>query len=251
MMETYFQLTDNGFCVNCKLYTASQSIKRVILFGHGFTGNKDNRTAFALFDKVSRSDPETAMVTWDFPAHGDDTSDTLTVERCLQYIGIVLDYVRTTLQPAEIDGGGVSFGGYLMLRYLAEHGNPFHKLVLRSPAVNMFEVVTKRLMNEDEVTRCLSGEWIHVGLSNIVTVKQAFISSLEKSDILTCDFKPFAPAVFIVHGIDDDIVDFACVKQFAEANHIKYTALDGAGHHFADPEKLKQAIALMARELEQ
>lgn len=250
-MERYFQLKDNGLCVNCKLYTASNSIKRVILFGHGFTGNKDNRTAQMLFDRVSRSDRETALMTLDFPAHGDDASDDLTVERCLQYIDTALDHIRTALKPAEIDGGGVSFGGYLMLRYIAEHGDPFQKLVLRSPAVNMYEVVTQYFMNENDINRCLAGETIHVGSSNIIAVKHAFISSLERSDILAFDYKPFASAIYLVHGVDDEIVDFECVKHFAEANHIQYAALENAGHHFADPEKLDEAIALMAKALYQ
>lgn len=248
-MKTYFQLKDNGLCINCKLYTASQTIKRVILFGHGFSGNKDNRTAQVLFEEISRSDQTSAMVTLDFPAHGDDTSGTLTVERCLQYISTVLNYIRAELKPDGIYGGGVSFGGYLMLRYIAEHGNPFQKLVLRSPAVNMYHVLTKQLMCAEEVSRCLAGEVILVGSSNKVAVKRELIASLEKSDILNYPYKPFASDIYLVHGVDDAIVSFECVKQFAEANGIPYTAVEAAGHHFADPEKLNKAIGLMAEAL--
>ena len=248
-MEKYFQLNENSLCVNCKLYAASQTIKRIILFGHGFSGNKDNRTARVLYDTISRFDETSAMLTLDFPAHGDDTSEALTVERCLQYISTALNFIRAELKPNGIYGGGVSFGGYLMLRYIAEHGNPFQKLVLRSPAVNMYHVLTKQLMSSEEVSRCLAGGVVMVGSSNKVAVKRELIASLAKSDILEYSFKPFASDIFIVHGADDAIVCFENVKQFAEINGISYTAVEAAGHHFSDPEKLNKAIGLMAEEL--
>lgn len=42
-----------------------------------------------------------------------------------------------------------SFGAFLVLKYIFENGNPYEKTVLRSPAVNMYNVVCNSLITPE------------------------------------------------------------------------------------------------------
>lgn len=42
-MEKYFEVNKSGQNIHCKLYFSNgSSIEKVVLFGHGFAGHKDN-----------------------------------------------------------------------------------------------------------------------------------------------------------------------------------------------------------------
>lgn len=246
-MQKYFNLNKNGLSLNCKLYYSSpESTKKVVLFLHGFTGNKDNRTAEQFFKKLSERDAETALLIYDAPTHGDDKSPTLTVERCMEYIKAALEYINEELKPEEIYGGGVSFGGYQTLRYLEENGNPFKKIALRSPAVGMDTVLAERIMSKEELNACRNGKTVIVKGSSTLPITKETVASFENADISDFDFTPYSDKIFIVHGDDDTLVDFAWVKAFCEKNKIEYKTVSGAGHHFAEPEKLDKSLTLMA-----
>ena len=46
MKETYFSINEDGLSIRCKLYgTGAREYSRVVIFGHGFGGHKDNRAA--------------------------------------------------------------------------------------------------------------------------------------------------------------------------------------------------------------
>ena len=52
-MEKYFEINKSNQNIRCKLYYSKQHpIEKVVLFGHGFAGHKDNGAAQKFADRV-------------------------------------------------------------------------------------------------------------------------------------------------------------------------------------------------------
>lgn len=158
-MEKYFEINKNNQNIRCKLYyDKKHTIEKVVLFGHGFAGHKDNSAAQKFADRVLTKYKGIAVLIYNLPCHGDDVKKKMVLQDCMTYIETVIDYIRSELQPEEIYSYATSFGGYLVLKYISEHENPFAKIALRCPAVNMAEVLTKTIMKNDELELILKGK---------------------------------------------------------------------------------------------
>ena len=78
--------------------------------------------------------------------------------------------MKTRFGAAELYSYATSFGGYLILKYISEHGNPFHKISLRCPAVYMYDVLTRFIMKNDEYNRIMKGKDVQVGFDRKIIV---------------------------------------------------------------------------------
>lgn len=243
MQHRYFEINENGHNIRCKLYYQDlRDIRRVVIFGHGFGGHKDNGAAEKFAERLLSKHKATAMVTFNWPCHGDDVKKKLCLDDCGTYLELVIDHVRQKYQTEELYAYATSFGGYLTLKYIAEHGNPFRKVVLRCPAVNMYDVITKAIMNPGDVDRLQKGKEIPVGFDRKIMIGPAFLEELKDHDIQRLDYLDWAEDIRIFHGTADEIVPFGAAEAFAENNLIEFVPVDGADHRFRDPKKMDQAI---------
>ena len=72
-MQRYFQINKKGHNIRCKLYYRDlHNVSRVVIFGHGFGGHKDNNAAEKFAERLLSKYKGAAMVTFDWPCHGDD-----------------------------------------------------------------------------------------------------------------------------------------------------------------------------------
>ena len=242
-MEKYFSINEQKNSIQCKLYANdARSFDNVIVCCHGFAGSKDSGFARKLAAKVLPSYKTTALLTFDWPCHGSDRRPKLDLEGCDQYLQLVVDYVRNTMQPSRIFANGVSFGGYLLLKYLFEHGNPFERVVLRSPAVAMYESLTGPLMEQGDLEKLYKTKTLAVGFETKIKITSAFVDELRQNDITQWDFRPFADELLLIHGDRDEIVSFATVNQFADDNDLLFLAVEGADHRFVDPVRMSEAV---------
>ena len=247
-MDKYFQINAEGCNIRCKLYCDDPAgVRRLILFGHGFGGHKDNRAAERFARRVLEKNKGAAIVTFNWPCHGDDVRKTLTLPDCDAYLRLVLAHLEERFQPEETDAYATSFGGYLFLKYISEHPNPFRKIALRSPAVNMFEVLSAVIMDGDQAARIARGKPALVGFDRKVEITRAFLEELRQADITGRDYLAFADDVLILQGTRDEIVPTQAVRAFAEANLIDYIPVPDADHRFLDPKKMDFAIGEILR----
>lgn len=243
-MEKYFTINAEKSSVRCKLYAnAPGRSQRAILFGHGFGGHKDNRAAERFAKRVLGKNAGVAVVTFDWPCHGDDARKALTLESCDRYLRLVIDHIRTTLADGKLDGYATSFGGYLFLKYLSEHDSPFGKLALRCPAVNMIDVITGAIMTDDDKARLERGKPAEVGFDRKVEITRDFLDALREADISCRDFMRYTDDILILHGTKDEIVPMASVEAFAWDNLLEFVPVEGADHRFCDPAKMDAANA--------
>ena len=243
-MEKYFNINDSGFSIRCKLYAKDPNdVRTLVLCGHGFGSDKDNKSAARLAKHLLDKNRGTAVLTFNWPCHGDDARKTLRLSDCDAYLSAVLSWIKARYPDAALFGHATSFGAYLFLKYLSEHGDPFRKIALRCPAVVLYDVFTKAIMTETDLERIKKGKPAPVGFDRKVEIDKVFLDSVKEADLQHRDFLPYADELFIVHGTKDEIVPFDAVKAFAENNVIEFVPVENADHRFQSPEKMDFAIA--------
>lgn len=249
-MEKYFTVNAEKHSIRCKAYFDEwKTPQTMILFGHGFSGHKDNKAAERFARRVLEKNKRVLILCFDWPGHGDDAWK-LTLEACDDYLRLLLEYIEETWAPERLLGNATSFGGYLYLRFLAAHGNPFARLVLRCPAVPMYETLTGAIVQADAWDRLKKGKPALVGFDRKVEVTPAFLAALQEADIRQNDYFDWADDLLILHGTKDELVPFDAVADFADDNCIELIPVEGADHRFTDPKQMDAVIAHMLRFLE-
>ena len=219
-----------------------KSVKRAVICGHGFGGHKDNKAAERFADYILKKHKDTAVITFNAPCHGDDVKKKLTLDDCDTYIKAVTEYSAKQFRTDELYGYATSFGGYLFLRYISDNASPFKKLALRCPAVNMYDVLSQRIMSPAEQKALSRTKPILVGFDRKIKVTQAFLDELKAADITQRDFTKLADDILILHDTKDEVVPFDSSKAFAEKNSIRFIPVENADHRFKNPLTMDAAI---------
>lgn len=242
-MHRYFEINEMSHNIRCKLYCSShKEISRIVVFCHGFGGHKDNGAAEKFAERMLSKYKGCALVTFNWPAHGDDVKKTLSLQDCSDYLSLVTDYLCRKYQTQELYCYATSFGGYLTLKYIHAQGNPFRKIALRCPAVNMYEVLTQAIMSSDALDQLRKGKPASVGFDRKVLLTPAFLEELNTQDIRQLDYLDYAEDILILHGTADEIVPYDAAYTFADNNLIEFMAIEGADHRFRDPQKMEEAM---------
>lgn len=205
------------------------------MYGHGFAGHKDNGSAQKFAERVLSNYKNAAVLVFNLPCHGDDVKKKIVLADCMSYIEIVIGYIRSEFRTESIYSYATSFGGYLVLKYISEHENPFVKIALRYPAVNMADVLKNTIMKNDELKRVLQGKTVQAGFNRKIEVNRRFLADLEESDIQKIDYLDYADDILILHGAKDEVVPFETGKTFAEKNLIEFIPVENADHRFQNP----------------
>lgn len=242
-MHRYFEINENGHNVRCKIYCHNlKDIRRIVLFAHGFGGHKDNGAAEKFALRLVTKYKGSAMVTFDWPGHGEDVKKSFHLEDCMIYMRLVLEYIGQKYQTDEIYSYATSFGAYLTLKYISEHGNPFKKIVLRCPAVDVYDVMTTTIISPNDYERLKKGKEVLVGFDRKVMIGMSLLEEMKANDIRQLDFIDYAEDILIIHGTEDEIVAFDAVRDFAENNVIEFVPIEGADHRFRNERKMEIAI---------
>ena len=242
-MNRYFEINENNLNIRCKIYFSSlPAVRRAIVFGHGFAGHKDNKAAEKFADRVLSKYKDVAVFTFNWPCHGDDVKKKLILSDCTTYLSLVVKAVREQYGANELYGYATSFGGYLFLKYIAESGNPFRRISLRCPAVNMYSVLTDAIMKPEEQEKIRRGKEVMVGFDRKIAVNPQFLEDVKEKDIRQYDFLDFADDILILHGTKDEVVPFEEAKAFAENNVIEFVPVEDADHRFQNSLKMDAAL---------
>ncbi len=242
-MERYFEINERGHNIRCKIYCQDiRNIRQIVVFCHGFGGHKDNNAAARFGEKLLGKFKKAALVTFDWPCHGDDVKKKLTLADCDTYLGLVTAHVKQKFGTEELYAYATSFGGYLLLKYIARHGSPFRKMVLRCPALNMYESMTRTIMTAADLEKMEKGKDVPVGFDRKVLIGPAFLQELQETDIRTWDFLDWAEDMLLIHGTADEIIPFREARDFSENQLIELIAAEGVDHRFRNQTQMDLAI---------
>ena len=179
-MYEYFEINEQGNKIRCKMYYFEKSaIEKAVIFCTGFAGHKDNNAANRFAEELLSEEKGVAVVVFNWPAHGDDIKKKLVLNDCITYLDLVICEIKNKMAVQKLYAYATSFGGYLLLKYISEHGNPFNKISLRCPAVNMYDVLTKVIMKKSEYDRVMKGENVEVGFDRKVIVTRFLLDEMK------------------------------------------------------------------------
>ena len=241
-MEKYFDINESGCSIRCKIYCINmREIRSVVVYGHGFCGHKDNNVAAKFATALLKKHKDSALLAFDWPCHGEDGRKKLVLDECFEYLSLVIDYAKRELHAEKLYMYATSFGGYLTLKYIHDNGTPFGKIILRCPAVNMYDVLLASVMKEDEIAKVMKGKDVEVGFDRKIKISREFLEQLKDADISDLDFIDFAEDILIIHGTKDELVSFDFVRDFADRNIIEFVPIENADHRFMNPTLLELA----------
>lgn len=242
-MEKYFSVNEPGCSIKCKMYCDSpKNVERAVICEHGFSGNKENKAVQRFAEYVLKKHKDVAVVIYDAPCHGEDVKKKLVLSDCGVYLDAVIRYAKKQFRTEKLYALANSFGGYQFLKYISENGNPFCRIVLRCPAVGMYNVLSGAILAPEDRKALSKNKPISVGFDNKIKITQSFLDELKEADITVRDFSPFADDILILHGTKDEVVPFDSVEAFARKNDIRFIAVENADHRFKDPKLMDIAV---------
>lgn len=243
-MEKYYSINKENCSIRCKVYADDlNAVTRVIVFCHGFGGDKNSRSAERFARRALMKNKGLAVVCFDWPCHGEDARKRLELDECRQYLRLVTADVRERFQPEDLCAYATSFGGFLLLDAIADAPGPFRKIALRCPAVNIYESLTGAFIHEEEQARLDRGRPVSVGFERKMEITRGFLEDLRRADVRKKDYLPYADDILILQGTKDELVPFEAVKAFAEDNLLDFVPVTGADHMFKNPQTMDLAIA--------
>ena len=241
-MHKNYEINAMGNNIRCKVYYEEKAAaKNAVIFCTGFAGHKDNMAAKVFSEKLLSKYSDTVVVVFNWPAHGDDVKKKLDLKDCDNYLNLVTEDVKSRFGVEKLYVYSTSFGGYLVLKYISEHGNPFQKIALRCPAVDMYDVLTSAIMKNDELDRIEKGKDVQVGFDRKIIVTRALLDEIRNNDIRQRDYLNYADDILILHGTSDEVVPFVSSKAFADRNLIEFISIENADHRFQNPAHMSLA----------
>ena len=238
-MEKLYDINSDGYSVRCKLFANDpRQAEQVILLAHGFGGNKENKTFARFASHVLAKYKKVALIAYDCPCHGKDARKKLILQECENYLDIVIRDSKERFHTEDLCLYATSFGAYIALNYIAEHGSPFRRIALRSPAISMYESISERMLTEEDRNKLAKGKEVQIGYDRKMKIDQHFMDSLQEADVRKKDYIDFAEDMLIVHGTKDEVVACEPVAEFADQNIIELIAVENADHRFKDLNKL-------------
>lgn len=245
MKHKYLNIQKDKHNIKCKLYTQDNNvINEIVIYGHGFAGHKDTKAAERLALKLTAKNHGYALLSFDLPSHGDDVKKRITLEDCITYLDHIIYSAKNDFKAQKIYMNATSFGGFLTLLYLRDYGNPFDRIVLRCPAINMYKIISSSLIKDDDWEKLGKGKDALIGFDRKVNINQEFLDSLEKINLNESDFIDYADDILIVQGTKDEIIPISDTSDFCENNVIEFIQVKDADHRFKDLQKLEYANAL-------
>ena len=137
-MFKYFEINERGCNIRCKIYYKPKNqAEKAVIMCTGFAGHKDGRAVQGFAEKALSKTDNVIIVVFNWPSHGDDVRKKLSLDDCGTYLELVCQHTKAKYGVRELYSCATSFGGYLVLKYISEHGNPFVRIALRCPAVDM------------------------------------------------------------------------------------------------------------------
>ena len=235
-MEKYIDINKNGLSVRCKLFYQKdfRNIPHMVICTHGFGGNKENHSAAKFAQQLISKYKGYGAIVFDWPCHGQDARKKLVLDEFMTYLTLVIGYCREELHAQDLYNYSVSFGAYLTLKYMAEIGNPFKKVGLRCPGINMYQLMLNNL-SEEEQAKLKKGKEVSVGYERKMKCDQKFLDDLKNSDIRKYEYFDWADDMLILHGTKDKLAPIEDSQKFAEDNVIEFIPVENANHTFSDP----------------
>ncbi len=242
-------LNING--IPAKLYIAENACGTVLAV-HGFGGSKESGAISALAERVCGKGLN--VLTYDLPAHGERTekAEALAIDRCISEIVLIEQYIHDHFS-GDICTFATSFGGLCMLYRIAHSSDPYRKIVLRVPAVNMSDtLITISKMCDPEFTmQKAEKNGFFIRMSRDYVIPYRFYNELCNLSCLRSCKEWNDGRIMTIYAENDELVSLKDTETFLDCNPaIKSLLIKGSDHRMTgEPVYLEQALDAAAHHL--
>ncbi len=243
-MVKYFSINSDGYSVRCKMYCNDpRSINSAVVSLHGFGGSKEAKSVEKFAEKALSKYKHNAVIIFDLPCHGEDGRGRLTLSECVDYLRVTVEYLESAYPGIELRAYASSFGGYVLLKYIRDHGNPFIKTVLRCPAINMYDSLCSAVMTPENRVKLEAGKEVLFGFDRMMKISPAFLEELKAFNAGAENYMDWADDILIIHGAKDELIPIEVTRRFADDNVMEFIPFEKADHGFIDPQIMSLAVA--------
>lgn len=219
----------------------------IFIFCHGFCSGKESNSIKIVANMLLECG--IPSISFDFPGHMDSvqSTDKLKVDVCISYINSVVEYVKEKYRnDIKISFYAISFGAYILLNKLIGDNSCYNNIVLRSPAINMKDILVKSLLKEPFEQYKKIGK-AKVGYSGKIEVPYSFYEDLVSHNLY--DNYKEKRKILIIQGSLDDTASIKDTYKFIENRpEIELIEIENIKHHM-EPNEISLCTEIMLKKL--
>lgn len=230
-MEKEFVLSHGELVIPCCLTEPEHGrIQRVILGVHGLGGCMEDQIQSGIAEEMALFG--SATLRFDFPAHGQNPSDMLTLRGCVDTLYAAACYAKENYpQVEDLCIFATGFGAYVTLTCLQDLKElPGRlRLVVQTPSVCMDETVLAMKGISAQTLRAMDSVEFRTDRPFCVTYN--FYKELRQNAVMADHCMP----MLILHGESDDYIHREDIEAFHQLNNrSKLVIIPGASHRFLE-----------------
>lgn len=231
-MEQKIMLTHGQLNIPCVITRPDTApVNQVVLGVHGFGGSKSDAIQQAIAEEMAMFCD--ATIRFDFPAHGENPEDRLTLDGCQQTLLAVAQYAKEQFQQVEdLCIFATGFGAFVTLSVLEEltELSGQIRLVVQTPSVRMHNTLLAMLRKSEQTFRAMDNTVLPVP-GRALKIEYSFYKELQQTLVLS----PQPIPMLILHGEEDDYIPMEDIRSFRRINEdARLVYIPGASHQFLE-----------------
>lgn len=232
-MEQRFVISAGGRETPCILCAPDfGEPQRIVIGVHGIGGSMHDTIQESIAEEMELFN--SVSLRFDFPAHGDNDEEILTLHGCVDTLLDVADWAAEHYpRMKDLCIFATGFGAYVTLTAMQDLLElPFRvRLVIQTPSLRMDQTVLN-LTHVSPVTL----EAMEMVLFNIPRRPIGFFYSFYEECRDNPAFAAYPLPMLILHGQYDDYVPMADIQYLRDLNeHSRLVVIPGASHQFLEP----------------
>ena len=220
---------------------------KIFIFCHGFCSGKGSNSIKIVANKLLEHG--VPSVSFDFPGHIDSVqgADKLNVDVCISYINSVVEYVKEKhINDINISFYAISFGAYILLNKLIGDISNYDNIVLRSPAINMKDILVHSLLKDPFAQYKKSGK-AKAGHEGKIEIPYSFYEDLVRHNLY--DNYKEKRKILILQGEQDDTALIEDTYKFIKNKpEIELIEMKNVKHHM-EPQEIVLSTEIMLKRL--
>lgn len=221
----------NNYKIPCVEYIP-EKVEQIVIAIHGFGGDKTSHVIKMLAESLYNK--KIGTIAFDLPGHGQSevNGEFFTVNNCLNDLFAIENYIKKKyLTPISIFA--TSYGGYLTFLRILDFENSFENIVVRCPAINMYDIFKKNILKNTKSNKDCNGKYYLLGYERKIKIYNKYIEEIEKNKIFE-KINSLKNHITIIHGTEDDMAPITDSRKIKEKkpNLVKLIEIPGANHRF-------------------
>lgn len=211
--------------INC-FKAIPDDMKQIIIYCHNL--GSDSMWALRFCEELYNK--KVGIISFDLPGHGLDSTDfkKFNLTLCLNYLNIVINYVKRMYPNVKINLLGSSFGSYIILNRLIRNIEKYNSVLLMSPCVKIIDYLkTEHNLSLDYY----NNHEYKLLYGKVKLYKETYLDFLN-NDVFDNKKIIRNNDIFVIHGEDDRVINISIIEEFCKNLNIPLKKIENAPHEF-------------------